>query len=251
MSKTAFYLNGKTILVTGASSGIGRQIAMDIAKMGGELIITGRNETALKETFYLLEGKGHTMLIADLTDENQIEAISSETSKLDGVVLSAGVSDPFPIKYLTGKKIEQTFGINFNAAVLLVASLLRKKAIKNEASIVFVSSISANFPSKGGAMYGSSKAALENFSKVLALELSHQKIRSNCVAPGMVKTKIYDDVENVISKEAMDKHIAQYPLGVGFPEDVANSVIFLLSPASRWITGASIIIDGGYALKSN
>lgn len=251
MNKTAFYLNDKTILVTGASSGIGRQTAINIAKLGGTLIITGRNETALKETFSLLEGEGHIMLTADLTDEKQIETISSKTPKLNGIVLNAGVSVPFPIKYLTNKKIEQTFSINFNATVLLMATLLRKKAIKNEASIVFVSSISANFPSKGGAMYGSSKAAIENFSKVLALELSHQKIRSNCVAPGMVKTKIYDNVENVISKEAMDKHIAQYPLGVGFPEDVANSIIFLLSPASRWITGSSIIIDGGYALKNN
>lgn len=251
MNKTAFYLNDKTILVTGASSGIGRQTAINIAKLGGTLIITGRNETALKETFSLLEGEGHIMLTADLTDEKQIETISSKTPKLNGIVLNAGVSAPFPIKYLTNKKIEQTFSINFNATVLLMATLLRKKAIKNEASIVFVSSISANFPSKGGAMYGSSKAAIENFSKVLALELSHQKIRSNCVAPGMVKTKIYDNVENVISKEAMDKHIAQYPLGVGFPEDVANSIIFLLSPASRWITGSSIIIDGGYALKNN
>lgn len=251
MSNTAFHLPNKTILITGASSGIGREIAISVSKMGGILIITGRNEIALKETFSLLEGNSHTMLIADLTDVKQVEIFSSEIPNLDGVVLNAGISDPFPIKYLTGKKIEQTFNTNFNAAVLLIATLLRKKIIKNEASIVFVSSISANFPSKGGAMYGSSKAALENFSKVLALELSQKKIRSNCVAPGMVKTKIYDDVESVISKEAMNKHIEQYPLGVGFSKDVANSVIFLLSNASRWITGTSIVIDGGYSLKGN
>ncbi|MBL1233598.1 MAG: SDR family oxidoreductase [Flavobacteriales bacterium] len=249
MNNTVFHLHNKTILITGASSGIGREIAITLAKMGGQLVITGRNENRLKETFSILEGDGHKMLVADLTDENQIETISSEIPKLDGVVLNAGVSDPFPIKYITSKKIEQTFSTNFNATVLLIASLLRKKTIKNEASIVFISSISANFPSKGGAMYGSSKAAIENFSKVLALELSHQRIRSNCIAPGMVKTKIYDDVEKVISKEAMDKHIEQYPLGVGFPEDVANSVVFLLSNASRWITGTSIVIDGGYTLK--
>lgn len=249
MNNTPFHLHNKVILVTGASSGIGREIAIAAAKMGATLIITGRNITELKATFNQLEGEHHQMLSADLTNENDLEYLTSQLPLLNGIVLNAGVSDPFPIKYLTAKKIEQTFHINFNASVLLIATLLRKKTIQNQASIVFVSSVSASFPSKGGAMYGSSKAALENFSKVLALELSHQKIRSNCVAPGMVKTAIYNQVENVISKEAMEKHIEQYPLGVGTPEDVANSVVFLLSDASRWITGTNIVADGGYILK--
>lgn len=246
-----FYLINKTIFVTGASSGIGREIALALSNMGATLFITGRNETELKTTHTLLKGSQHQMMMADLTDEKQLEQLAAQLPKLDGVVMNAGVSDPFPIKYLKAKKISQTFDVNFNSTVLLISLMLRNKIIKNEASIVFVSSISAFFPSKGGAMYGSSKAALENFSKVLALELSHQKIRSNCIAPGMVKTKIYDDVENVISKEAMEKHIDQYPLGVGFPDDVANTVIFLLSSAARWITGTSLVIDGGYHLKGN
>ena len=130
-----------------------------------------------------------------------------------------------------------------------MAGISRQRKINKGASVVFISSISSSFPPKGGALYASAKAAIETFSKVFALEHSHLKIRSNCILPGMVKTALYEEVEKTVTKESMDAHIASYPLGVGYTEDVANTTIFLLSGASRWITGTNIIIDGGCILN--
>lgn len=249
MNKTPFHLTDKVIFVTGASSGIGRQIAISVSEMGGKVVISGRNENRLIETMSFLKGSGHIMLSADLNDLKTIDSLIFNLPQLDGVVMNAGIVEAYPIKFLTAEKIKDTFGINFNAVVLLIAGIARQRKLNREASVVFISSISSNFPPKGGAMYSSSKAALETFSKVFALEHSHLKIRSNCILPGMVKTALYENVEKTVTKESMDAHIASYPLGVGHPEDVANTSVFLLSDASRWITGTNIIIDGGCILN--
>jgi len=249
MNNTPFHLHNKIIFITGASSGIGRQIALSTAEMGGKLIITGRDKNKLEETLKLLKGGGHIAFIADLNNLEQIDDLIKKLPKLDGVVMNAGISEAYPIKYLTSQKIQETFNVNYNAVVLLMAGITRQKKLIKGASIVFTSSISSSFPPKGGAMYSGSKAAIENFSKVLALEQFQQKIRSNCITPSMVKTNLYEDLEKTVTKESMDTHIKQYPLGVGFPEDVANCAVFLLSDASRWITGTSIIVDGGFSLN--
>ena len=246
---TSFHLHKKTILITGASSGIGQQTAISISKMGGTVILTGRNLENLKHTLSKLEGNGHQLINADLLIENDRTKLIDDLPMLDGIVHSAGTVNPFPIKFIDQTKINETLNINYEIPVLLMAAIMRKKKLNTKASIVFLSSISAQHPHKGGALYASSKAAIEAFSKVVALELYPQGIRSNCISPAMVKTPMYEIAEKGMSKESMDEHVKQYPLGVGDPEDVANSIIFLLSDASRWITGINITLDGGFLLE--
>jgi NAD(P)-dependent dehydrogenase (short-subunit alcohol dehydrogenase family) len=246
---TAFHLHKKTILVTGASSGIGRQTAISISEMGAAVIITGRNETKLAETSALLKGSGHQVLIADLLSEKERNDLVEKLPQLDGIVHSAGVVKPFPIKFINTEKINETLNINYEIPVLLMAGILRKKKLNAKASVVFISSVASKHPYKGGALYAGSKAALEAFSKVLAQEHAAQGIRSNCISPAMVKTAMFDVFEQGAGEpEMVEAVMRQYLLGVGNPEDVANAVIFLLSDAARWITGINITLDGGYLL---
>jgi NAD(P)-dependent dehydrogenase (short-subunit alcohol dehydrogenase family) len=249
MIQTPFHLNGKTILVTGASSGIGRQIAVSISLMGGKLILTGRNPEELQKTKTLLHGSGHTAITADLLKENERKTLLDTMTAVDGFVHCAGVVHPFPIKFIDQKKIDETMKINYEAPVLLTGGLLKNKKLNKNASVVFMSSISGQHPHKGGALYGSAKAAIETFAKVVALENYTQGIRCNVLSPGMVITPMYKQAEQEMSKEEMDKHVARYPLGAGQPEDVANAAVFFLSDASRWITGVNLTLDGGFLLE--
>lgn len=246
---TAFHLNNKTILITGASSGIGQQTAINISQMGGIVILTGRNLENLNKTLSLLKGENHQIISADLLVEAERNQLIEKLPMLDGIVHSAGTVNPFPIKFIDQIKINETLNINYEIHVLLMAGIMRKKKLNAKASIVFLSSISGQHPHKGGALYASSKAAIEAFSKVVALELYPQGIRSNCISPAMVKTPMYEIAEKGMSKESMDEHVKQYPLGIGYPEDIANSIVFLLSDASRWITGINITLDGGFLLE--
>jgi NAD(P)-dependent dehydrogenase (short-subunit alcohol dehydrogenase family) len=245
---TPFHLTNKTILVTGASSGIGRQVAISICNMGGNVIITGRDEQKLNETFNALPSGENKKLVADLLDTDDLSKLVNELPMLDGVVNCAGIVKSIPVKFLTKEKINETFSVNYEIQVMLMAQITRQKKLNNNSSIVFISSISGNHPHIGGALYAGSKAALEAYSKVIALEYFKQGIRSNCVIPAMVKTPMYDYAEKNASKETMDEHVNKYPLGIGMPEDVANACIFLLSSASRWMTGSSILLDGGFLL---
>lgn len=247
---TPFHLHNKTILVTGASSGIGRQVGISISEMGGKVIATGRNKERLEETIALLSGSYHSCFSVDLLNETERSSFVNQLRQLDGVVHCAGVVNPYPITFLTQEKINETFDINYQVPVLLMAALSKSKKLNKRASVVFLSSISGQHPHKGGAMYAGSKAALEAFSKVTALEFYAQGIRSNCISPAMVKTDMYDRAEEGMSKQAMDKHVEQYPLGVGLPEDVANAVIYLLSDASKWVTGINLTLDGGFLLEA-
>lgn len=249
MSTTPFHLHGKTILVTGASSGIGRQIAVSISRMGGQLVLSGRNSDELQQTQTLLTGSGHTIIAADLLNENERKILLESMPQLDGFVHCAGVVHPFPIKFLDQKKMDETMKINYEAPVLLTGGLMKQKKFNKNASLVFMSSISGQHPHKGGALYGSSKAAVETFAKVVALEGYPQGIRCNVLSPGMVVTPMYKQAEQEMSKEEMDKHVARYPLGAGQPEDVANAAVFFLSDASRWITGVNLTLDGGFLLE--
>lgn len=245
---TPFHLDKKTILVTGASSGIGRQVCISASRMGATIILSGRNETRLNETLSQLEGNGHSVIAADLLQPGAREQLAKTIAPVDGFVHCAGFVKPFPVKFLDQARIDETLNINYESLVLFAAALLKEKKIAANASLVFLSSISGNHPHKGGAMYASSKAALEAFAKVLALELYPGGVRVNCISPGMVKTPLYDKAELDSSKEVMDAHVNRYPLGVGYPEDVANAVIYLLSPASRWVTGINLTLDGGFLL---
>ena len=245
----AFSLENKTILITGASSGIGRECAIKCSESGAKLIVTGRNKERLDETLKALTGNGHRAIICDMLNEKEMNELVSNADALDGVVHCAAVVKLFPIAFLNEQKINETLLPNFYSVIYLTTKLFKFKKINNSASLVFVSSIAGQHPHRGSSMYAASKAAVEAFSRTIALEYSVQKIRANCVCPAMVKTPVYEASQDFLTQEAMDAHISKYPLGLGHPDDVANAVSFLLSPASKWITGINLIMDGGLLLN--
>ena len=245
---TPFHLNGKTIFVTGASSGIGRQVAISCSAMGAKLVITGRDEKRLDETFKLLKGEGHQKFICDLLDEKQRNDLITKLSPINGFVHSAGVVMPVPVKFIAEKHLDYVMGVNFESAALLVSGLLKNKKLNDNASLIFFSSISVNFPYAGGAVYSASKGAIEAYSKNLALEVIQRKMRSNVIVPAMVKTPLYEETKNQSMYRSPEEYESKYPLGLGAPEDVANAAIYLLSDASRWVTGINLILDGGFSI---
>jgi len=244
-----FGLDKKSILITGASSGIGAQTAIECAKSGAQVIITGRNEERLAGVLSQLEGEGHQMFAGDLTDEHVREDLVQCISELDGVVYSSGVNILRPLKFIKQKDLDSVVKINLEAPLLLSTLLLKKKKINDGGSLAFVSSISGIVGAPGNLPYAVSKSGLLGAVRVMALELAQQRIRSNCISPGIVRTPLVDEVEASISKEKMAEREALHPLGFGKVEDVAYSLVYLLSDASRWVTGSNLVIDGGYTVQ--
>lgn len=244
-----FSLSGKTILVTGASSGIGRATAIECSKMGACIVLTARNEQRLKETLCQLEGKGHQYIVADLTNEEDIMRLSEQVPALDGAVCAAGISMLKPIQVLTENDIQAIFSTNYSAPVLLTKTLVKKRKLNAEASIVYISSISGNGNTATAlSLYGSSKSALSSFAKYAALELSGKKIRCNTICPGRIETTLLQN--QTMSEEDLANDLAKYPLHrYGKPHEVAQAAVYLLSDAAKWITGTSITIDGGRTLQ--
>lgn len=240
-----FTLENKTILVTGASSGLGRQTAITASQMGATVMITGRDEQRLNETLSQLHGTGHRIFIADLTVQHDIDSLVAQLPELNGVVYSTGISDLTPARFITSAAIEKTFSISFNASVLLTAGLLGKKRIAKKASLVFISSISTRYPFVGGAMYISAKAALEAYARVLALELAGRGVRVNCVAPAFVRTPMLDQTAENYSQEAVNMIEAKQIMGLGDPDDVSNTIVYYLSDAAKWVSGTNLILGGG------
>jgi len=244
-----FTLNGKYILITGASSGIGRAIAIECSKIGAKVIITGRNEDNLNLTFNLLKGVDHQIIKADLTNEEDLINLVSEVPHLHGVVHSAGISNPLPFMFVNRNELEKIFNPNFFSPVILLQSLIKKKKVEKNSSIVFISSISGVYcTSTGGSVYSASKAALNAIAKTMALELSGKSIRVNSINPGMIETNILEN--SSISQEQLTNELKKYPLKrFGKPNEVAYAAIYLLSDASQWVTGSNLVIDGGYTLQ--
>ena len=242
-------LKDKNILITGASSGIGEATAILCDSLGAYVTLTGRNESALIETSKKLRNQT-TILIADLTNQEQLTALVTKCGNLDGLVNCAGIVKPLPVKYIRQKNINEMFDANFSSAVLLCSELSSAKKLNEKASVIFISSISSLHPYIGGSLYSASKAALEAFCRSFAIEHANKKIRANVIAPALVKTKIFTETELATSEEEMKNYEAQYPLGFGEPEDIANAIAFLLSSASKWITGTTLKMDGGLLLSS-
>ncbi|WP_454986960.1 SDR family NAD(P)-dependent oxidoreductase [Capnocytophaga bilenii] len=243
-----FSLENKKILVTGASSGIGKAIAIECSKMGARVIITGRNEERLAETYKELVGEHPAYIVADLTKEEDIERLVALTDSLNGLVNCAGLTIPKPFKFLQESDIETVMTVNFNAPLLLTQRLVKKKKLEKGGSVVFISSISGTKVSYiAGSIYSASKGAINGLCKGLALELAPQQIRVNTVVPGMVETNIVSGGE--IAEEQLEIDRQKYPLKrYGKPEEVAYAVVYLLSGASGWVTGSNLLIDGGYTL---
>lgn len=243
-----FSLSGKTILITGASSGIGQATAIECSRMGASLLITGRDSQRLIETFEQLEGKDHRKFAIDLNKEDDLNELINDLPKLDGIVHSAGVAKTLPFQFINRDDLTTIFDINFMAPVLLSQKLIKAKKISKESSVVFLSSIDGPLIAHvGNSMYAASKGALSAMVKTMALELASKKIRVNCVYPGMIDTPLIhrDD----ITEEQLAMELKKYPIRrYGKPEEVAYAIIYLLSDASTWVTGTNIIMDGGFTL---
>ena len=243
-----FTLGGKTILVSGASSGIGKAIAIESSKMGANVIITGRNEERLKKTYYLLKGNGHGLIVADLSVKEDIERLHKELPVIDGLVNCAGLTKVAPFSFATRDSFEEVMNVNFFAPTELTRLMVKTKKIRKGASIVFISSVSGVYCSAfASAIYSSSKGAVNGLVKGVALDLAPKGIRVNSVNPGMIDTDIFTG--SAITDEQLKTDMLRYPLGrYGKPEEVAYAVIYLLSDAATWITGSNLLIDGGYTL---
>lgn len=239
-----FTLTGKIILVTGASSGIGQATARLCANLGASVVITGRNADRLQQTLDSLPGEGHRQILADLTDAVQRSSLVQQLPTLDGVVHSAGMGHRKPVKLLTEEDIVSVMNVNFNATALLQSVLLAEKKINKGASLVFLSSRTADVPTVANSLYSASKGALKSYAKCLSLEVAPRQIRVNCICPAMVWTPLV--LEEGVTEEELKEEESRYPLKrYGRPEDIANLAVFLLSDASSWMTGSCIDITGG------
>lgn len=245
-----YSLQGKTILVTGASSGIGQSVAIECSKMGATVVITGRNKDRLQETCDMLEGSGHIQIPADLSSYPEIRKLVEDCPKVDGVSHNAGIAKIIPMKRISQENLEEIVGTNTFGPILLTQLLVRNKKINNKGSIVFTSSLSGVYcVHYGESMYAASKGALSGFAKGAALELAAQGIRVNCVNPSIIQTNIFKNEGEIISDEQMQEKIQNYPLKrLGVTTDVSWAHVFFLSDASSWITGINLPIDGGYIL---
>lgn len=244
-SYNPFSLEGKKILVTGASSGIGQETAIQCSLLGAQLIITGRDNERLNDTYNRLSGDGHVQYIADLTSQEDIETIVSSVSDLDGVVLCAGKPKTLPFPFCTRENFDDVFNINFFSPIELLRLLVKKKKLNKNSSVVFVSSIGGvrAYGASNG-IYGASKSAIDSMMKTCARELAPKKIRVNSVNPGMVETKLIH--AGMITEEQLEADKKTYPLHrYGKPIDIAMGIIYLLSDASSWVTGHPLVIDGG------
>lgn len=244
-----FSLEGKIILVTGASSGIGRATAVECSKMGAKLVITARNEEQLKKTLNLLEGEEHQYIVADLSNEEAIDKLVSKIPAVNGVVNNAGFNIVKLLPFIKTEDMSKMLKLNLEAPILLTNKIVKKKKISKGSSMVFVSSIGKYIIAPGCSIYSATKGGLSAFMKNAAVDLAGKKIRCNAVLPGMVETPLILDKETM-TEEQLDDDRNLYPLKrYGKPEEVAHTIIFLLSDASGWITGTELVIDGGRSLK--
>lgn len=246
-----FSLEGKTVLVTGASSGIGRGIAVECSKMGAKVVINGRNQERLQKTFDQLEGEGHIQIVADLSKQEDIERLANEVPELNGFVNSAGIPKICPVKRIDRQTLEEIMNVNAFGPILLTSQLLRKKKLQKKSSIVLIASISGVcMANTGEGPYAATKAALAGYTKTAAFELAAQGTRVNTICPGLVPTEILTLSNEMFSEDRLKETMyGRYPLKrVGTPEDIANGAIYLLSDASSWVTGINLVIDGGYTV---
>lgn len=244
-----FSLKDKTILVTGASSGIGRAISIICSQMEANLIITGRNKDRLNDTFISLSGNNNQQIVADLNDLDSLIQLVSKLPKLEGFVSCAGIVNPLLLQFTDEKDVTDIMNTNAIAPIHLTRLLLQNKKIQKSASLVYISSINGNNCTYiGSSIYAASKSALSGFAKAIALELASKSIRVNCVNPGMIETDLLNS-SNIGTVE-LDKDKLSYPLKrYGKPEEVAYAVVYLLSDATSWMTGTNLLIDGGYTLQ--
>lgn len=247
--KNPFSVEGKTILITGAASGIGKATAIQCAEMGAKVILLDLNDDGLNATkAELPEGCAETFAL-NLTDFDALCETVSRFPKLDGVASNAGIFYSMLAKLSDKKDMEKIFQINTFSHINLVQQLMEQKRLNKGASIVFTSSMSGVFcGAVGGSLYGATKSALAGYAKALAIELAPRGIRVNTIHPGMVNTPLIHSA--ALSQDVLDEDKNNYPLGrYGEPEEIAFSIVYLLSDATKWMTGTQLLIDGGFSVK--
>lgn len=246
-------LSNKQIMVTGASSGIGRATSILISELGGKVFLVGRNMERLEETRNQMTGEGHVTIPFDLSNFNATEewfqAITSSHGPFDGLVHSAGIRSTLPLRTIREADYSHIMDINVKAAVALAKSFCKKGSYREGSSIVMLSSIMGIVGQTAVSLYSLSKGALISFVKSLAIEVSAKRIRVNCVAPGLVETEMSQKVQSSLLIEQVKSIESKHPLGFGLPRDVANAVVFLLADTGRWITGTILVVDGGYTAQ--
>lgn len=245
-----FSLVGKTVLITGASSGIGQATAVACSRMGARVFVTARNEERLQQTFEQLNRavEGHMQLLADLTSQDELERLLEMLPPLDGAVFCAGNSTTLPLQFGSREKFDEMFNVNFFAPVELLRLLYKKKRLNKGASVVLIASIGGTHSfMPGNGVYGASKAALNSIMKYAAREYASRRVRVNSICPGMVDTPLIH--RGTITEEQLAEDAKKYPLGrYGVPDDIANGAVYLLSDASCWLTGHDLVIDGGFSI---
>ena len=250
-----FNLNNKNIIITGASSGIGRQCAITFNQLGANVILIARNKGRLKDTFDKLEKGNHLIISQDITKYDKLEEVVNtavdKLGRISGFVDSAGIEMTLPLRSMQSSYYEEIFSVNVIAGFELAKIISKKKYINKEgASFIFISSVFGIISQPAIVAYSSSKGALISGAKSISLELASKKIRVNCISPGQIEsTRMTESIFDKLSKEEKKKRIEMYPLGLGKPEDIANACAFLLSDASRWITGINLVVDGGYSAR--
>ena len=242
-ARKAFSLEGKTVLVTGASSGLGREIAIACAQRGARLVITGRDAARLQETNDQLAGEGHVQVTADLTSTEDRERLAQAAKNIDGLVLCVGRQMLSPIRQLKEELMMAMFRMHFLAPLMLVQRLLQGNSIAQQGSILFMLSTAAHIGTRGVGPYSAMKSCLLGIIRCLAIEQAKRKIRVNGISPSAIPTSIWGEEQGLL-----DGQRARHPLGLGTPQDVANGAVYLLSDASRWVTGTSLVMDGGAVL---
>lgn len=253
--KNVFSLDNRTILITGASSGIGRACAVACSEAGAGVIALGRDEERLHETLKLMgDEKKHRSYSVELTDFEQVdrmmESFEAEGLKVDGIIHSAGISTTLPLRAFNPDKVQTFINVNVTAAIYLCKWITRKKMLpETGSSIVFLSSVMGSVGESGKFVYSLTKGALLAASRSLAIELAPKNVRVNCISPGVVETPMTDNAVYSRNEEAREKIEALHPMGLGKPEDVAHAAVYLLSDASSWVTGTNLFVDGGYTAR--
>lgn len=249
-----FSLEGKTILITGASSGIGAQCAIDCSKMGAKVVLVARNKQRLSETLSSMEGEGHLSVSIDLINfaelKDCVKNIVGQVGPINGLVNCAGISTTMPLKLMNSEKMDKFFHSNVFSAIELTRHFCQMGNVnKSGASIVFLSSIMALAGENGKSLYSMTKGALLSVVRSLACEYARRNIRFNCISPGAILTPINQDLPHMKDPDARAALEAKHLLGLGQTTDISNACIYLLSDASRWVTGQNLVVDGGYTAR--